>query len=317
MGLTVRTLLRDEVSSLADLAAEAAPLLRFTPEDLERNLFEPGASGENLRLALADGARIVGVACGTVRPLLDSRQPSSSPEGSAGHVKLLAVRATERRRGHGSRLLAELEGALREQNAQRILLDGAAPVYLQPGVPTTSRRALSFFRRHGYVEVGQRRSLAAVLDRLDLDTRRDEERLGERGFEVRRARTDERESLVAAVRRSFSPAWAEEVDHSLDFPRASLHVALRGGSLSAFAVAGLWARNAFGPMGTLEACRGQGVGTTLLRRCLRDLSQAGEKEAVISWIGPETFYRRSLGVTNVLTYAVLLKDRPSDHPSGN
>ena len=46
----------------------------------------------------------------------------------------------------------------------------------------------------------------------------------------------------------------------------------------------------FGPTGTNEELRGQGIGTVLLHRCYHDWQLQGRKVGEVAWIGPMYFY---------------------------
>jgi mycothiol synthase len=48
-------------------------------------------------------------------------------------------------------------------------------------------------------------------------------------------------------------------------------------------------------MGTLPVLRGKGIGSILLRLCLRDLGRQGFRTAIIPWVGPTRFYARFCG----------------------
>ena len=67
------------------------------------------------------------------------------------------------------------------------------------------------------------------------------------------------------------------------------------------------AAGSFGPIGTLPAHRGRGLGAILLRRCLRDLHHGGHRRAIVPWIAPgsERFYARVATVASRRVYAVL------------
>ena len=102
--------------------------------------------------------------------------------------------------------------------------------------------------------------------------------------------------------------------------RPGVHLALdaTGADLAGFACAGLWGRNAFGPMGTVDEKQGRGIGGVLLLRCLLDLRDCGEKDAVISWIGPERFYERRCAAETTLRYVALRKElRPGAPADGS
>ncbi len=50
----------------------------------------------------------------------------------------------------------------------------------------------------------------------------------------------------------------------------------------------------FGPMGTLDTHRGQGLGEALLLGCLLDVVDRPDG-GVIAWVGPVGFYSRACG----------------------
>ena len=76
---------------------------------------------------------------------------------------------------------------------------------------------------------------------------------------------------------------------------AGCHLALRGGEIVGFAAYGSSRPSWFGPMGTVPAAAGLGIGRVLLRRCLRDQYAAGVRRAQIGWVGPEPFYADAVG----------------------
>src|SRR5262249_14985868 len=83
--------------------------------------------------------------------------------------------------------------------------------------------------------------------------------------------------------------------------------ALRAGGIVAFAChdgnnRGLgW----FGPAGTAEAHRGQGLGEALLVPCLLDIAATGHAEGTIAWIGPRRFYEEKVGARADRRFVVL------------
>ena len=300
MPPALRPLFPEDLAEALPLVADAVPALRLTREDLERNLFEPAELGGSVQVAAVEDGVLAGVGCAALRR-------SARAPGLVGHIKLVAVRPDRRRRGWGGRILAELESWLEGRGAARVLTDGAAPVYLQPGVPEKAREALGFFARRGYRAVETRRSLVARIDAKGGALSRPAPPAPGDDVVIERARPDDREAIAASIAAGFPEEWAAEAALALGIEGASLHVARRGSELAGFAVAGLWARNAFGPMGTLPAFRGRGLGAALLERCLDDLRSRGEDRAVISWIGPEAFYRKLVAVEEALRFALLEK----------
>jgi predicted N-acetyltransferase YhbS len=267
-------------------------------EDLERNLLADPGGGPDLALAAARGDRLVGLAAAAVR---------SGDGALAGHIKVISVDPSLRRLGLGSALFERLEGSLRRRGVKNLLTDGAAPIYLQPGVPEAAAAARAFFEARGFRELEKRRSMTARPAALGPPPRGLEQALARDGYLVRRGRPRDARRLEREIAAVFPPAWAHEVSCSLDRSPPGTHLAFHQGRLAAFATAGLWARNAFGPMATLEEHAGRGLGELLLRRCFHDLAGQGAAVVVISWVGPETFYRRVAAAETTLRYFALEK----------
>ena len=316
--IEIRTLEREDLPAVVPLAREAVPALRLDEELLEEILLRDAGAPADLALAACDADELVGVACATVRV-----RPSGSCPASRdlhGHVKLLATAPGRRRQRIGTLLLSLLERRLIGLGVATIETDGAAPCYLQPGVPLRARVARALFEKSGYDSIEERASMITRLEGLDLDTTNDVERLEHAGILVRRARSADSTRVCERVAARFSAAWAEEVAVSIARSRPGVHLALdaTGADLAGFACAGLWGRNAFGPMGTVDEKQGRGIGGVLLLRCLLDLRDCGEKDAVISWIGPERFYERRCAAETTLRYVALRKElRPGAPADGS
>jgi len=201
-------------------------------------------------------------------------------------IKLLAVAEGQRRRGIGTKLLAEAraEGPLR-------VMDHPGN-YLSPGLDVRYTEARAFFAARGFREVGTVENIRAPLDALppppDVE-----------GYAIRRVEPADRASLLGWITAKFAPVWAFEVERALDGPRRAVHAAWRAGTPVAFAAAdgnnqGLgW----FGPAGTDPAHRGRRLGEALLVRCLADVRGLPEA-GVIAWIGPKVFYAKTVGAVD-------------------
>ncbi|HUJ58106.1 MAG TPA: GNAT family N-acetyltransferase, partial [Kofleriaceae bacterium] len=128
-----------------------------------------------------------------------------------------------------------------------------------------------------------------------------------RGYEIRRARPDER-ALCDAVAAEFGGAWPFELERALGHRPCGVHVARRDGAYCAFAAhdgnnRGLgW----FGPTGTWPAHRGQGLGEALLVACLVDVA-ADHAQCEVAWIGPRPFYDKVAGIAGERRFIALAK----------
>jgi predicted N-acetyltransferase YhbS len=223
---------------------------------------------------------------------------------SAGRwIKLVAVDETQRRKGIATRLVEELDPALK-------LRVGDHPGnYLTPGIDARYEAGRAFFAAQGFRPVGSVENVRAPLDHPL-------QRTEVAGYTIRRidgADADARARLLAWVEATFAPVWAMEVARASDGPRHAVHAAYVAGSDGdapvAFAAAdgnnqGLgW----FGPAGTDPAHRGKRLGEALLVRCLEDVRGLPEA-GVIAWIGPKQFYAKTVGAVDDRTFIQLERD---------
>ena len=237
-------------------------------------------------------------------------------------VKLLAVLPQAQRRGIGTALLAAARAQLRAGATDatsaappRLRIGDHPGNYLSPGVDERYQAAHAFFRARGLGEVGRCLNLRAPVRANPLCTPERQRSLHEaasaHGYTLRRAQAEDVADLLAMIEAQFSPVWAYEVARALGpelggaaaahtpaLPEgAAVHLALSpAGAPVAFAAhdgnnRGLgW----FGPMGTLPAHRGRGLGEALVLDCLADVSERPDG-GVIAWVGPEAFYARTCG----------------------
>lgn len=270
------------------------------PEVLRRlALAEPGLRPE-LHLGLWDGPRLVGAALGSLRARDDGRQ--------FGGPRLLVVDPAARGRGHGGRLLGELERRLVAAGAEELRVGWIAPNYLWPGLDPRDTAALCMLERRGYARAGE-----AVNMEVDLGARawwspEDDARLAGRGWALRRGSPADADAVGAWVGARFGAPWAWEARLACAASPPSLFLAVRDGVIGGFAchgVSGL--AGTFGPTGTAEELRGAGLGTALLLRSLADLRDRGVARAEIGWVGPVAFYSRVAGATISRVFWVFTK----------
>jgi mycothiol synthase len=272
---------------LSDDATEAPHIVRR----LRETAALPGspAPRRTVGFQAVDGGSVVGVALGSI----------SQRDAAVGHVDLIAVAPNRRRRGIGRSLLARVEAALAGLGARELLLAGNPPNYAWPGIDVRYTPAVCMALALGYEQDRTAWNMTADLS-YDASpalgpTEAAERRLAERGVAVRRATADDAAALVDFARANFGAAWAAEVADSVARAGAGCHLAVREGQLLGFAAYGSSRPSWFGPMGTVEAAQGLGIGGVLLRRCLRDQRAAGHERAQIGWVGPVPFYAGSAG----------------------
>jgi len=227
-----------------------------------------------------DGGQVVGVAFAAV----------NNADPHVGHLDLVAVDPDRRRRGLGARLLRQAEDGLRDFGCTIVRVAGNPPDYAFPGIDVRYTPAICLVTRAGYAHDRTAWNMTADLDPAALDTAADEARLGAIGVQVRRADADDIARLRPVIAAEFGGHWAAEITTA-----QAVHLALRDEQPVGFAAWGCTRPSWFGPMGTLPAAKGLGIGSVLLKRCLLDQSKAGYPRAQIGWVGPVPFYARVVG----------------------
>jgi GNAT superfamily N-acetyltransferase len=286
---------RADLSAAAHLLATACP---FDRADVvaEEKLFGPGPTALPQAFGAWDGPQLIGVAARCAR-----------------YVRVLAVTPAVRRRGTGSALLAACEQAARETGEVRLRALDQPGNYLAPGIDARNLETIAWLEKRGWRRDGDPRLnvLIAVRDNPRVSAERADElaaRARERGYEIRRARADER-ALLDAVATTFGGAWPFELERALGASPVGVHVALHDGAYCAFAAhdgnnRGLgW----FGPTGTWAEHRGKGLGEALLLACLVDVAVDHER-CEIAWIGPRPFYDKVAGIVEDRQFVPLVKD---------
>lgn len=281
-----------EALDLPDDAAEAAVIVAR----LRDTTTLPGATIRRRTVGFV--AVVESATVGVVLGSIAHRDPS------LGHVDLIAVHPTHRRRGIGRALLARIEGALSGLGAGEVLLAGNPPHYAWPGVDVRYTPAVCAAMALGYEQDNTAWNMTADLS-YDASpalrgTEAAERRLAEQGITVRRAEPDDAALLVEFARETFGVAWGGEVTDSIGRDGAGCHIAVRDREAAEVEVLGFAAYGSsrpswFGPMGTAPAAQGLGIGGVLLRRCLADQRAAGHERAEIGWVGPVPFYASNSG----------------------
>lgn len=297
----VRTAERSDLTA-ARLVAVDALTCDKDAADVVDLLWSGPATPPEVRVVAEMAGETVGVALGSLGALAtpDPKRGSTALSLTRGHVNLLAVTRLSQGLGVGRALLAALERRLVTNGATRLVIRGNAPQYAWPGIDIRYTAALCLAESSGYVRTGEGLNMTVDLDRAPLDTAEDEHRLAKSGVLVRRLRPDDEPRFSDWVR-TFGGTWHAEAAAALRRQPVRCHIAVRGEGprteFVGFACHGVNRRSWFGPMGTAESLRGQGVGAVLLRRCLDDQRAAGLHRAEIGWTGPLRFYARAVGAT--------------------
>lgn len=225
-----------------------------------------------------DGERLVGAAIASV----------GHKDPAAAHLDLLLVDPEYRRRGIARGLLTELERVLKAKGMTSVSVKGNAPDYAWPGVDVRYTAAICALRKAGYTHDRTAWNMTAPLPVPEKNLKETKE------VELRRAVEADLDSLRAMVSGEWGPAWTTEVERAVT-GAGGVHVAFRDGQPIAFAAWGGCRPSWFGPMGTLPAAMGLGLGSVLLRRCLADQAALGLGSAQIGWVGPVPFYSNAVG----------------------
>jgi mycothiol synthase len=280
---------------LAAVQRVCADVLDLEPDPSDLPAILARADGRIGMVAEASG-EIIGACYGSLR--------SAPGGGASGHVDLLAVARQASGRGVGASLLASMEELLAGRGAVNAVLAGNPPVYLWPGVDARYTTMTCLAARAGYERYAEEVDMAVHLQATDLQCGPDTDRLAAAGVTVRRAEPAESERLVGWLRAGpwGHSSWPDEAAATLTRQPAGCHVACRGDEYVGFACHGSVRRGWFGPMGTLPAERGLGIGSLLLRRCLSDMQAAGLAVARIGWVGPVRFYARVVGARTERVY---------------
>jgi mycothiol synthase len=296
VALDLRTLSDADAPALVELCREALDLPEDAAEAAEivARLRTPDGSRRTVGFlaesAGADRRTVLGAVLGSL----------GHRDRAVGHLDLIAVHPAARRRGVGRALLAAAEAALVELGAREARLAGNPPYYAWPGIDVRYTPAVCAARALGYDQDGTAWNMTVDLSESSpavRDTGPAEARLATAGVTVRRATEADAAGLAEFARSTFGGSWGAEVSDSIGRAGAGCHVAVRttNGEPLGFAAYGSSRPSWFGPMGTVRAARGLGIGAVLLRRCLIDLRAAGHRWAEIGWVGPVAFYSGAAG----------------------
>jgi hypothetical protein len=119
------------------------------------------------------------------------------------------------------------------------------------------------------------------------------------GIEIRKPIGPEKHLIEDWVQEKFGDAWSGEVDRAIANTPVSCYIAIKAGALIGFACYDATALGYFGPTGVEESQRGRGTGKALLLACLLDMKLKGYGYAVIGFVGPADFYRKSVGAVEI------------------
>ena len=280
--MTIKKLDKNRIDALLDLLKISMPLDKFTKELLEENVIKDMNENPELSLAAYEDEKLVGFGMGVIRKRKDE---------AMGYIKFLAVHPNYRRKGIAKQMYQQIEKGIIQESINKIRLVESWPNYYMPGIDPFYTEAVAFFERLGYVKVGDAANLICDLESQNFNTSDEEKIARTKNIEIKRAEKSDTEALMKWTAENFKE-WRFEISNALNNDPVSVHLAKLDNEIIAFSAfegnnRGLgW----FGPVGTTEAARGKGVGGILLKRCLRDMKEAGHKEAIIPWVANIPFY---------------------------
>lgn len=121
-----------------------------------------------------------------------------------------------------------------------------------------------------------------------------EEYLHHRGIVIRRPIAPEKNLVSDWVKQHFSEFWANEIEVAFSRQPISCFVAQKDNEILGFSCYETTAKGFFGPTGTIEAARGQGIGRVLLIKALQALKEQGYAYGIIGGVGPEEYYKKTV-----------------------
>ena len=122
-----------------------------------------------------------------------------------------------------------------------------------------------------------------------------EEKLKKANIIFRQAIAPEKSIVMNWVRTNFSEYWANEVDVAFSNNPVTCFLCQRKNEILGFSCYESTGKNFFGPTGTLETERNQGIGKVLLIKSLQGLKNLGYTYGIIGGVGPAAFYEKAVG----------------------
>lgn len=271
---------------LLDLCAANLPLDTFSLPLMKARLLADPRYDERFSLGWRDAGRLVGAASGVIRTLREG--------GRHGWIRLLVVDRGHRRAGLGRRLLRELESRLQQDQITAIDTAGY-PYYFWPGVDVRYTPACCLMEAEGYSLVRHNVNMSVDLANQSFGTQREEAQLAREGLVLRRIDESSLPGVIKLLQDNEWWIWCDEVAIAAQNRPASAFLIARGDRVVSFAAYdACMFYGTFGPTGTDPAFRGRGLGTILLKKCLQELKQRGERKCEIAWVGPVAYYARQV-----------------------
>ena len=302
-GTVIRGYRGTDEAALLEVWAAALPYDTVDRGTLHREvLLDPNFDPEWLLVAEVAG-EVAGFCLCVIR-----REPlGGEMEPERGWVTAFGVAPGKQGQGIGSALLDIALDLFREAGRDEALLAPYVPNYFVPGVDEVAyAEGLAFLKKRGFEVTSRPLSMDAsivLFDHTAWDAR--ERELLERGVEVRALQAHETPEFMRFMGEQMPAGWVRDARELLmEGSAEQVVVALREGEIVGYCQ---FRGEHFGPFGVIEDCQGQGIGTVLLARCLRQMQRAGLHNAWVLWTSDETAERvySKLGFRETRRFSVL------------
>lgn len=207
-----------------------------------------------------------------------------------GFIKLMVVSKTYRRQGIAKKMYFQLEQYFQKNSIDIVRFYDTPQNYYMPGIDPHYTPAICFAEKMGFSKFGNSFNMSVDLSQ-NFDVNNKIEKLKNQSIEIVRASKNDKTELLNFVEEEWL-LWQNEIKVAFKQNPIAVHIAKLEGKIKAFSLhsANNKGLSWFGPMGTHADMRGKGIGNILLKRCLQDLKNAGNKTAIIPWVGPIAFY---------------------------
>lgn len=278
----LRTFKESDITSLLNFCNRNMAFDQFTEPLLREKILEDPTYSADLVLIYEEDEQILGFIDGVTREINHEK---------IGYVKLMVVDKKFRRQGIGTQLYAELERRFKQLGMQKVRVYDVPFNYFMPGIDPRYTPALAFFEVQGFSRFADTSNMIVDLTTQTFETEEQERKLLGQGITIRRADYPDREELLAFIEEHF-PLWRYEVLNAYNSIPIAIHLALVDNKIKAFSAhnGNNFGTGWFGPMGTHPDLRGKGIGSILLKRCLKDMQDWGLEKSIIPWVGPIRFY---------------------------
>jgi len=286
--LVYKPIKKQDIKDLVKLFNQQFIYDKITDKLLYEKIFMENSFLKEANFQVMENNRLVGFATGFIREYQGKM---------TGWIKLLAALDQKKSGPVITEIFRKIESVLIDNGAEIIRFFDSFPNYYRPGLDPRYTSLVTLLEGNGYKRRRDNVNMSVDLRENDFDTQKEEARLiREENITCKRADKNDKGKITELIEKDF-PAWEREILEAYSQDIIPLHIALFKNEVIGFSahncnnVGTGW----FGPMGTTPQARGKGIGEILLKRCLADMKEWGQKEATIAWVGPIGFYHQKVG----------------------